>query len=357
MKKNLTLKQLAELSGTSIGTVDRALHGRGRINPETRDKILKLAEEFNYRPNIMASTLSCKKNYRIGIIMADSPDEFCRHLRHGIEDAADLLHSYSFSYTFIITASLSEKDQMAVIEQIDISLYDAFLINAGSDKVAHWIHQIIKQGKIVATFNSTPKDSVQTFYVGEDPYSAGQLMGNYICNVLPDLRTLVIMKGFQSNYSHIQRCRGVISVISENIPDAQIYEYEYFDDKKIAESITRQLLSTGHHIDAFFSSSGAGSAGIGNVLCEISENVHPKIFGYDVTQSTIELMKQNLCLGVIFQDPYQQGYSGMKMLIEYLVLNQTFNQKNFYIRSRLLLKSNVEQYLLDQKEGNSQYII
>ena len=59
--KKITLKQLAELSGTSIGTVVRALHGRGRINSETRDKILRIADEYNYAPNIMASTLSRKK--------------------------------------------------------------------------------------------------------------------------------------------------------------------------------------------------------------------------------------------------------------------------------------------------------
>lgn len=68
-------------------------------------------------------------------------------------------------------------------------------------------------------------------------------------------------------------------------------------------------------------------------------------------------MKQNLCLGVIFQDPYQQSYNGMKMLIEHLVLNTKLERKNYYIRSRLLLKSNVEEYLYDQKEENNRYLI
>lgn len=72
---------------------------------------------------------------------------------------------------------------MAVINRLDTSLYDAFLVNAGSDSVAQWIRKMSDEGKIIATFNSIPGVPDRHFYVGEDPYKAGQLMGNYICNV------------------------------------------------------------------------------------------------------------------------------------------------------------------------------
>ena len=146
-------------------------------------------------------------------------------------------------------------------------------------------------------------------------------------------------------------------IIAENNPSAQIYEYEYFDDENTAREITDSFIKKGEKIDAFFSSSGAGTAGIGKALSSADFPLHSKIFGYDVTKATIELMKQNLCLGVIFQDPYQQSYNGMKMLIEHLVLNTKLERKNYYIRSRLLLKSNAEEYLYDQKEENNRYLI
>ena len=46
--KKVTLKQIAELADTSIGTVDRALNGRGRINEVTKQKILQIADELGY---------------------------------------------------------------------------------------------------------------------------------------------------------------------------------------------------------------------------------------------------------------------------------------------------------------------
>ena len=39
----ITLKQIAERAGTSVGTVDRALNNRGRISPSTKEKIIKIS--------------------------------------------------------------------------------------------------------------------------------------------------------------------------------------------------------------------------------------------------------------------------------------------------------------------------
>ena len=42
---SLTAGELAVLCGVSRGTVDRALHDKPGINPETKARILKLAAE------------------------------------------------------------------------------------------------------------------------------------------------------------------------------------------------------------------------------------------------------------------------------------------------------------------------
>ena len=42
----VTAQQIADLAGVSRGTVDRALHNRGRVNPEVKEKIQKIAREL-----------------------------------------------------------------------------------------------------------------------------------------------------------------------------------------------------------------------------------------------------------------------------------------------------------------------
>ena len=46
----VTIQQIAEKAGVSRGTVDRALHHRGRINPQVAEKIWELADEMGYVP-------------------------------------------------------------------------------------------------------------------------------------------------------------------------------------------------------------------------------------------------------------------------------------------------------------------
>ena len=43
-EERVTIRQLARLSGVSIGTVSRALNGYADVRPETRERIMRLAQ-------------------------------------------------------------------------------------------------------------------------------------------------------------------------------------------------------------------------------------------------------------------------------------------------------------------------
>jgi DNA-binding LacI/PurR family transcriptional regulator len=86
MTKNVTLKDIAEHIGVSIRTVSLAVKGEGRMAPDTREKILKVIEEWNYRPNIMARGLVNKKNYLLGVIFPYVSTSFYSDILAGIEE-------------------------------------------------------------------------------------------------------------------------------------------------------------------------------------------------------------------------------------------------------------------------------
>ena len=44
VRKPAGIKDIAQALGVSIGTVDRALHGRPGINPSTQKRVLKMAQ-------------------------------------------------------------------------------------------------------------------------------------------------------------------------------------------------------------------------------------------------------------------------------------------------------------------------
>src|SRR5260370_26505465 len=83
------IRDIAEALGTSIGTVDRALHGRSGVSPRTKARVLRLAEQLGYKPNIAARSLKLNRNVRIAAVFPREIAAFFDPLRAGIQAAAD----------------------------------------------------------------------------------------------------------------------------------------------------------------------------------------------------------------------------------------------------------------------------
>jgi LacI family transcriptional regulator len=87
--KNNGVYKIAELARVSIGTVDRALHGRAGISKATREKVLRIAEKLSYSPNPAARTLSVgRSTVRIGVCVPKEIRLYYDQMRAGIADEA-----------------------------------------------------------------------------------------------------------------------------------------------------------------------------------------------------------------------------------------------------------------------------
>ena len=68
-EERVTIRRLAQLSGVSIGTVSRALNGYADVNPETRQRIMRLAHELDYTPAAAARSLKTQRSHVIGVFL------------------------------------------------------------------------------------------------------------------------------------------------------------------------------------------------------------------------------------------------------------------------------------------------
>lgn len=66
-----TMKEISEQAGVSIATVSKVLNGKGRVNAETTQRVLSIARELNYRPNLNARSLKSGRSRTIGVITED----------------------------------------------------------------------------------------------------------------------------------------------------------------------------------------------------------------------------------------------------------------------------------------------
>ncbi len=67
----VTIKQLSEYLGISPSAVSKALNGYGDISQETRDKVLRVAYEWGYRPSAIARGLKTGRTHNLGVVFSE----------------------------------------------------------------------------------------------------------------------------------------------------------------------------------------------------------------------------------------------------------------------------------------------
>lgn len=67
----VSLKDIAQHCGVSVGTVSKALNGRGDVGEATKQRILDTAKELGYTANSVARALKTNRTYSIGIVFTD----------------------------------------------------------------------------------------------------------------------------------------------------------------------------------------------------------------------------------------------------------------------------------------------
>src|SRR4030095_633448 len=83
-----TLEDIARALNVSKMTVSRAINNHPEISRETRARILRVAEEMNYRPNQYARALTTNHSYLIGIVVPDLMHSYFAEICRGIESHA-----------------------------------------------------------------------------------------------------------------------------------------------------------------------------------------------------------------------------------------------------------------------------
>lgn len=113
-KVNVTIYDVAREAGVSMATVSRVVNGNSNVKQATKEKVLAVIKELDYRPNAVARGLASKKTTTVGVIIPDVTDEFFSELARGIDDVASMYH-----YNIILANSdESGSKELQVLENL-----------------------------------------------------------------------------------------------------------------------------------------------------------------------------------------------------------------------------------------------
>lgn len=120
---NTTIYDVAGAAKVSLATVSRVMNNPEKVNPETREKVLKVIKDLGYRPNAIARGLASRRTTTVGIVMADVSRASTAQLLGGIIDIAKK-YEYSIKI-FSIGADEDITDAMRTVisEQVDGILF------------------------------------------------------------------------------------------------------------------------------------------------------------------------------------------------------------------------------------------
>ncbi len=88
----MNIYDISKKAGVSIATVSRVMNGNARVSEKTRQKILDIMAENDYTPNAFARGLGLNTMQTIGLLCADSSDQFFSRAIYYLERALRANH-------------------------------------------------------------------------------------------------------------------------------------------------------------------------------------------------------------------------------------------------------------------------
>lgn len=125
--KAITIYDIAREAGVSASTVSRVLTDKVRVSSVKRDRVMKIVEKYNFKPNAFARGLVETRSRNLGILLADVRNPFYAAMFVACEIAART-KGYSVSlYNFLGDMKLEEE----LLEQLVAQRADAAILLGG----------------------------------------------------------------------------------------------------------------------------------------------------------------------------------------------------------------------------------
>ena len=345
----MSIKKIAELAGVSIGTVDRVLHGRGRVSKETKEKIERIALKTSYRPNIMASLLSKKRKVKVAIIMPQPDnDEYWQQSSAGVEEARKNweslgvdLHPFHFSLSSIRSFETASRKALSIVPNALI------LVPIFFHQGVQFVNACNQKQIPVVIFNTHLPDSNPIGFIGTDSIQSGILAGelmNLITRPSGELLVLHFDEDAKNSPHMIEKEKG-------------FRDFFQNQTQRVKRVITTVALKRNHHSEqlmrifkmqhfsgVFVSTSKAFEVA---EFLRMEKKTDVKLIGFDLISMNIDYLKQGLIHFLINQNPHKQTVLAINSVCNYLLFNRPIANATLFPLD-IVTRSNLSSFYLNQ---------
>lgn len=336
---------IAREVGVSKTTVYRALHNKGRIHPQTRERILQVARELGYRPNLVARSLRVRKTSTIGLVVVGLTGWFYSHILEGVDGVAQ-----SNQYGVLLACSYGNPQREREIIQMLLDKRVDGLIVAPADPEENrpfyeellalqvpivWIDRYIPGMPIdfVATDNE-----LGGYLATRHLLQLGKRRIVFVSNGSRERRATSVIGRFEGYRRALAECDICQTVeLGPGLPDI-LPEEEY------AYSAVTHYLDAGGTMDGVFAVNDDVAYGVIRALRDrgwrVPEDV--AVVGFDDQDTSAYIFPP---LTTVAQPMYEIGRKAASLLLERIQRGTTFPPQQVLLEPQLRVRQSCGAYL------------
>ncbi len=338
----ITVKDIANMAGVSIGTVDRVLHERGRVAPQTAEKIRRIIDETGFIPNLHASNLAQSRTYRIGVLtpLAEQDSGFWQLPHEGMKKAAEELKPFNVTLLFCCFDRFSRTSFLEAGQKLMLQEPDGVLIAPVLPEAAEEFINSLSEKIPVCCFDSDLPKSRKLAFIGQDAYASGKLAAKLMKLMVPDGKRIAVIQAVRQDYHIRDRIAGFQSAFSRD-ECPSVYVEEQLEDKPTRNKFLLGILYQDPEIKGIFVSNDSS-----HLIAEYlrsSGKTGISLIGYDLIPENSRFLGTGDIDFILNQRPAEQGYLGIQTIFRALS-GQPAGEKHIVMPLDILTAENVAFY-------------
>src|ERR1700677_3395825 len=338
------IHQIAELANVSIGTVDRALHGRNGIRESTRRRILEIARQIGYTPNLAARALSTSKTgARIGVCIPREIRFFYDQLWSGVLDEARRLAQLGVQFEYRPVPTLGEDDTKALKELLKADV-NGIIVTAGNPRgLSPLIDEAEEKGVRVVCVSTDAPESRRSSIVCVDPWLNGHIAGELMGKFVPPGSKVAVVAGMLSAEDHRQKTAGFSEAFPRHCPGGQIASViEGHEDEDESFQKTFDLLGRVPTLAGIYVNTvnclpvcrALGARGLAGKTKLITTDLFAEMAPY---------FQKGTITASIYQQPHRQGQMAVRLMADNLTSKVPF-PATIHLSPGVVMSSNLHLF-------------
>lgn len=346
--KKATVFDVARLAGVSRGTIDRVLHGRGRVSQKTIEKVQEAIDALGFSPNSNASSLASKKTYVFSCIIPEFKEgDYWGEIYKGLLSGKKSIVKYNIFLDINFYNQVEVESFKECCEKVLQSKPSGVIMNAVfKDEVTAFAEQLETAGIPYAFLDNKIDDLNYLMYYGVDPYKSGTL-GAFLlttrCNVKSILLVRLIRDLKHKADPNAPRRHGFVDYIEENFPQCRIYS-AHINPESPEETYNTLKVFFDEHPDVKHVASTNSRIWLLDEYLEKNPDPERIVVGFDDLEKNLSsLRKGNIEYLVTRHIPLQASLL-LEKFSDCVITGNTPKRRNNYVHMDILHRRNLDDY-------------